>query len=156
MPFRVHSTKRALQRRSLKADAVLVTESWLGREDGVSHAAAEEAMALSLAAAKAARDAASYAEAMVPEFPSEFDLLRLERARLSDMEHSFRADYDAEAALLEAEQSYVLQLESLLGGVSSLVREAVGTSSTPEDAGTNPSPSSISAIISGFSYDISF
>lgn len=125
-----------MRSRGLRADAVLVTESWLGREEGVSHAAAEEAMALSLAAAKAARDAASYADAMVPAFPSQFDLLRLERARLSDMEHSFRADYDAESALLEAEQSYVLKLESLLGGVSSLVREAEGTAITRGDAGT--------------------
>ncbi|KAG0568696.1 hypothetical protein M758_6G035700 [Ceratodon purpureus] len=134
VPVSAHSTKRVVHRRALKADAVLVTENWLGNEEGVSHSAAEEAMALSLAAAKAARDAASYADALGGDFPSEFDLLRLERARLTDMEHSFRADYDAESALLEAEQSYVLKLESLLGGVSSLVREAEAIASTREDA----------------------
>jgi hypothetical protein len=52
------------------------------------------------------------------------------------MEHSFWADYNAESALLEAEQSYVLKLGSLLGGVSTLVREAEGTASIGDDAGT--------------------
>lgn len=122
---RSSSTQRGLsvQKQALKVDDVLVTER--SELDCVA-VAAEEAMALALAAAKAARDAVSYADAMVvdEEFPTEFDLLRLERARLSDMEHSFRMEYDAEAAMLEAELSYVQKLESLLGGVSSLIREA--------------------------------
>lgn len=84
--------------------------------------AAEEAMAMALAAAKAARDAAAMVKE--EEFPTEFDLLRLERARLSDMEQSFRMEYDAESALLQAEQGYLQELESLLGGVSNLLREA--------------------------------
>jgi RNA polymerase sigma factor (RpoD-like family) len=92
------------------------------RVDDHAVVAAEEAMALALAAAKAARDAAAMVEE--EEFPTEFDLLRLERARLSDMEQSFRVEYDAETALLEAEQGYLQELESLLGGVSNLFREA--------------------------------
>jgi len=128
--------------RALIVGAALATESWLGSEEGISNA--EEAKA---------RDdvVASFAGAIVEkkvDFPSEFDLLRLERARLSDMEQSFRADYDAESALLEAEQNYVQQLESLLGGVSSLVREAEGSASTTEveNAGTKRNESNIQGI----------
>jgi len=116
-------------------DDVLVTD----RSEEVA-AATEEAMALALAAFKAAQDAASYADAMVvenEEFPTEFDLLRLERARLSDMEDSFRMEYDAEAAMLEAEQSHVQELELLLRGVSSLIQEAEDTSALP-NLGTLP------------------
>ena len=128
-----------MQSRALRVEDALVTESWLDSEQSVeARDAAEETMALALAAAKAARDAASYAEAMVvenEEFPSEFDLLRLERARLSDMEDSSRMEYDAEAAMLEAEQSYVKRLESLLAGVSTLVREAEDAASVVQETG---------------------
>jgi RNA polymerase primary sigma factor len=129
-----------VQSRALKVDDVLVTESWLGSEEVVeTRAAAEEAMTLALAAAKAARDAAAYADAMVvedEEFPSEFDLLRLERARLNDMEDS-RVEYDAEAALLEAEQSYVQKLESLLAGIPTPVQEAEDTATVIQETGTS-------------------
>lgn len=136
----VYSGRRSVQSRALKVDDVLVTESWLGSEEVVeTRAAAEEAMALALAAAKAARDAAAYADAMVvedEEFPSEFDLLRLERARLSDMGDS-RAEYDAEAALLEAEQSYVQKLESLLAGIPTPVQEAEDTATVIQETDSN-------------------
>lgn len=118
-----------------------MTESWLDSEQSVEGlAAAEEAMALALAAAKAARDAVAYADAMVvenEEFPSEFDLLRLERARLSDMEDSSRMEYNTEAAMLEVEQSYVQKLESLLAGVSNLVQEAEDTASVVQETDSN-------------------
>jgi RNA polymerase primary sigma factor len=136
----VYSGRRSVQSRALKVDDVLVTESWLGSEEVVeTRAAAEEAMTLALAAAKAARDAAAYADAMVvedEEFPSEFDLLRLERARLNDMEDS-RVEYDAEAALLEAEQSYVQKLESLLAGIPTPVQEAEDTATVIQETGTS-------------------
>lgn len=63
------------------------------------------------------------------DFPSEFDLLRLQWARLSDMEHSSRMECDAEAAMLVVEQSCVQKLESLLAGVSTLIQEAEDTAS---------------------------
>jgi RNA polymerase primary sigma factor len=136
----VYYGRRSVQSRALKVDDVLVTESWLGSEEVVeTRAAAEEAMTLALAAAKAARDAAAYADAMVvedEEFPSEFDLLRLERARLNDMEDS-RVEYDAEAALLEAEQSYVQKLESLLAGIPTPVQEAEDTATVIQETGTS-------------------
>lgn len=93
--------------RGLNVRAALVTESWLANEEST----------------EASDVVSSFIVDEDLEFPSEFDLLRLERARLSDMEDSFRADYDAEAALLEAEQDYVQQLEALLGDVSSLLTE---------------------------------
>ncbi|XP_024395432.1 uncharacterized protein [Physcomitrium patens] len=135
-PLSLHPLGRTVHCRALKVDDALVTESGLISEEGVSRAAAEEAMTLALAAAKAAMEAASYADAMAveqEEFPTEFDLLRLERARLSDVEHSFRVELDTEAAMMEAEQSYVQKLESLLGGVSTLVREEEETASVSED-----------------------
>lgn len=139
-PLSANLSRRSVESRALKVDDVLTTESWLLSEESVeTRAAAEQAMALALAAAKAARDAASYADAMIvenEEFPSEFDLLRLERARLSDMEHSSRIEYDAEAATLKAEQSYVQKLESLLSGVPTLIQEAEDTVSFVEETGT--------------------
>lgn len=138
--LRIRPSQRAVQSRVLKVDDVLVTER---SEEGVL--AAEEAMALALAAAKAARDAASFVDAMVVEnetFPTEFDLLRLERARLSDMEHSFRMEYDAEAAMLEAEQSCVQKLESILSGVSSLIREAEDTAAVVPNLDSNDAETS--------------
>ncbi|KAG0587394.1 hypothetical protein KC19_2G161400 [Ceratodon purpureus] len=146
VPFSVYSSRRSVQSRALRVEDALVTESWLDSEQSVeARDAAEETMALALAAAKAARDAASYAEAMVvenEEFPSEFDLLRLERARLSDMEDSSRMEYDAEAAMLEAEQSYVKRLESLLAGVSTLVREAEDAASVVQETESNDAETS--------------
>lgn len=125
VPLSCSTKKSSSQRQALRVDAILATESWVASDEAVASAAGEEAMALARAAAKAASDAAFYAQAMVvenEEFPSEVDLMRLERARLSEMERAYRLDYDTEAALLEAEQSYVNHLESLLDNVSS--REA--------------------------------
>ena len=140
VPLSAYMSRRSVESRALKVDDVLVTESWLGSEESVeTRATAEEAMALALAAAKAARDAASYVDAMIvenEEFPSEFDLLRLERARLSEMELSSRVEYDAEAALLEAEQVFVQKLESLLAGVNALVQEAEDIASVVKETGT--------------------
>lgn len=135
----VYPVRSSVHSRALKVDDVLVTESWLSSEEEVSCHDAEEAMALALEAVKAARAASSYADAMKvenEEFPSEFDLLRLERARLNDMEQTFREDYHAEAAMLEAEQSYVQKLELLLEDVSTLVGEAEGTSSVVANPGS--------------------
>lgn len=134
----VFPTKRAVCNRNLKVCNVLVTKSWLGSKNDVSRAAADEAMALALAAVRAARDAASYADAMVvenEEAPSELDKLSLERARLNDMEHSFRVGYAAEDVMPEAEPSYVQKLESLMEGASTLDREAEGAASPRADAG---------------------
>ncbi|XP_024360553.1 uncharacterized protein [Physcomitrium patens] len=133
----VFPTKRAVCNRNLKVCNVLVTKSWLGSKNDVSRAAADEAMALALAAVRAARDAASYADAMVvenEEAPSELDKLSLERARLNDMEHSFRVGYAAEDVMPEAEPSYVQKLESLMEGASTLDREAEGAASPRADA----------------------
>lgn len=127
LPLCYATKKSSSRRQALRVDAILATESWVASEEAVASAAGEEAMALARAAAKAASDAAYYAQAMVvenEEFPSEVDLMRLERARLSEMERAYRLDYDTEAALLEEEQSYVNHLEALLDNVSSLVREA--------------------------------
>lgn len=110
-------------------DDILVTENWLANEEAVATAAAEEAMSLARAAAQAASDAAAYARAQalsadIQDFPSEMDLLRLERARLSEMERAFRMDFEAEAALLEAERDHVTHLETLLDDFASTAREA--------------------------------
>ncbi|KAL3689865.1 hypothetical protein R1sor_016174 [Riccia sorocarpa] len=86
--------KRTSLRQSFQANAATVTtESWIGSDEVVATTAAEEAMALARAAAKAARDAAAYAEAQAlaesfQDFPTEQDLLRLERARLTEMAKS--------------------------------------------------------------------
>ncbi|KAG6558042.1 hypothetical protein Mapa_000222 [Marchantia paleacea] len=83
--------KRTSLRQSIQANATIVTtESWVGSDEAVATAAAEEAMAFARAAAKAARDAAAYAEAQAlaesfEDFPTEQDLLLLERARLNEM-----------------------------------------------------------------------
>ncbi|KAL2631942.1 hypothetical protein R1flu_016628 [Riccia fluitans] len=83
--------KRTSLRQSFQANATTVTtESWIGSDEAVATTAAEEAMALARAAAKAARDAAAYAEAQAlaesfQDFPTEHDLLLLERARLTEM-----------------------------------------------------------------------
>ncbi|KAL4199261.1 hypothetical protein AMTRI_Chr03g50290 [Amborella trichopoda] len=74
-------------------EAALVTESLLKSEEAIIAAAAAEAIALAKAAAKLAKDAALMVGSVPPsrsdkvdDFPSEADILRLQRARLTEME----------------------------------------------------------------------
>ncbi|CAK9199254.1 unnamed protein product, partial [Sphagnum troendelagicum] len=92
-------------------DAVVVTENWLVSNEAAAAAAAEEAMTLAKAAAMAASDAAAYAQAQSvtfdsQEFPSEMDLLRLERARLSEMERFQMIELDMEPDVSQTENTY--------------------------------------------------
>lgn len=88
----------------MKVDDVLVMESWLSSEEGV--VVVEEVMVLVLVVVKVVRDVVFYVDVMVvenEEFFMEFDLLRLERVRLSDMEYLFWMEYDVEVVMLEIE-----------------------------------------------------
>eukprot|EP01018_Ginkgo_biloba_P007757 Gb_37602 [translate_table: standard] len=76
-----------------QAKATMATETLLQSEMAGIAAAAAEAVALAKAAVKAARDAVAMSEGQLMsvsenlnEFPSEADLLRIERARLTEME----------------------------------------------------------------------
>lgn len=88
-----------------KVEATLVVESRITSDEAVAEAAAAQAIALATAAVQAARDAAVFAAThpwseSVMDFPSETDLLRLERARLSeifeDFSKSLNLDDDAQ------------------------------------------------------------
>ncbi|XP_059072724.1 uncharacterized protein LOC131051246 isoform X2 [Cryptomeria japonica] len=87
-PFEQRHTKSTM-------DATMATETLLQDEMAGIAAAAAEAVALAKAAVKAARDVVALSEGKtlpargyLKDFPSEADLLRLERARLTEMERS--------------------------------------------------------------------
>lgn len=87
-PLEQHHTKSTM-------DATMATETLLQNEMAGIAAAAAEAVALAKAAVKAARDVVALSEGKtlpargyLKDFPSEADLLRLERARLTEMERS--------------------------------------------------------------------
>lgn len=87
-PVDHHPTKSTM-------DATMATETLLQNEMAGLAAAAAEAVALAKAAVMAARDAVALSEGhtlpargYLKDFPSEADLLRLERARLTEMEKS--------------------------------------------------------------------
>lgn len=118
-------------------DNVLFSESWSGSEGNTFCGPGDEAMVLALAAVKAARDAASYKNAMdvkKREFQLEFDTPSLERASLNNMENSFRIGCDAEAAMLTAEQKYVQKLELLIEGASTSAKSKASPRRDEESA----------------------
>eukprot|EP00249_Psilotum_nudum_P023622 c28937_g3_i1 orf=490-2217(+) len=76
---------------TFKIEAAVVTETLISSDASVVAAAVEKAMALARAAVQAAKDAAALSDIhpwreTIGCFPSEVDLLLLERARLSEME----------------------------------------------------------------------
>ncbi|KAH8945770.1 hypothetical protein BDL97_12G058000 [Sphagnum fallax] len=115
---------------ALKVDAVVVTENWLVSNEAAAAAAAEEAMTLAKAAAMAASDAAAYAQAQSvtfdsQEFPSEMDLLRLERARLSEMERFQMIELDMEPDVSQTENTYRnSQLGTMSDGSTAVANKA--------------------------------
>lgn len=115
---------------ALKVDAVVVTENWLVSNEAAAAAAAEEAMTLAKAAAMAASDAAAYAQAQSvtfdsQEFPSEMDLLRLERARLSEMERFQMIELDMEPDASQAQNNYQSsQLGTMSDGSTAVANKA--------------------------------
>lgn len=130
-------TNRAAHNRTLEVDNVLFSESWSGSEGNTFCGPGDEAMVLALAAVKAARDAASYKNAMdvkKREFQLEFDTPSLERASLNNMENSFRIGCDAEAAMLTAEQKYVQKLELLIEGASTSAKSKASPRRDEESA----------------------
>ncbi|CAM6011670.1 unnamed protein product [Sphagnum balticum] len=115
---------------ALKVDAVVVTENWLVSNEAAAVAAAEEAMTLAKAAAMAASDAAAYAQAQSvtfdsQEFPSEMDLLRLERARLSEMERFQMIELDMEPDVSQTQNNYRnSQLGTMSDGSTAVTNKA--------------------------------
>ncbi len=115
---------------ALKVDAVVVTENWLVSNEAAAAAAAEEAMTLAKAAAMAASDAAAYAQAQSvtfdsQEFPSEMDLLRLERARLSEMERFQMVELDMEPDVSQTQNNYRnSQLGTMSDGSTAVANKA--------------------------------
>ncbi|CAM6037639.1 unnamed protein product [Sphagnum compactum] len=115
---------------ALKVDAVVVTENWLVSNEAAAAAAAEEAMTLAKAAAMAASDAAAYAQAQSvtfdsQEFPSEMDLLRLERARLSEMERFQMIDLDTELDVSQTQNNFRnSQLGTMSDGSTAVANKA--------------------------------
>lgn len=90
----------------VKVEATVAVEPRITSDEAVAAAAAAEAIALARAAVQAARDAAAlsiphvWAES-VTDFPSETDLLRLERARLSEMEINIFEDLEKRSSVEE-------------------------------------------------------
>eukprot|EP00249_Psilotum_nudum_P023621 c28937_g1_i1 orf=1187-2899(+) len=84
-------TQESKRLSAFKVDATVATETWISGDASVAAAAAEKAFALAKAAVQAAKDAAALSDIhswqdTIGNFPSEADLLLLERARLSEME----------------------------------------------------------------------
>lgn len=103
-----YNTEPINQKTKPSMKVTIATETLLQSEMAGIEAAAAEAVALAKAAVKAARDVVALSEGQTPleseylkDFPSEADLLRIERARLTEMERLEAMNFSNRVQLFE-------------------------------------------------------
>lgn len=103
-----YSAEAISQQTKPSMEVTIATETLLQSEMAGIEAAAAEAVALAKAAVKAAREVVALSEGQTPleseylkDFPSEADLLRIERARLTEMERLEDMNFSNRVQLFE-------------------------------------------------------
>lgn len=142
-----YNTEPIDQQTKPSMEVTMATETLLQSEMAGIEAAAAEAVALAKAAVKAARDVVALSEGQtlsesdyLKDFPSEADLLRIERARLTEMERLEAMNFSNRVQLFETHSEKECDSQSSSSSNSTLALGREGNISQQNVANSSVSP----------------
>lgn len=142
-----YNTEPIDQQTKPSMEVTMATETLLQSEMAGIEAAAAEAVALAKAAVKAARDVVALSEGQtlsesdyLKDFPSEADLLRIERARLTEMERLEAMNFSNRVQLFETHSEKECDSQSSSSSSSTLALGREGNISQQNVANSSVSP----------------
>lgn len=142
-----YNTEPIDQQTKPSMEVTIATETLLQSEMAGIEAAAAEAVALAKAAVKAARDVVALSEGQtlsesdyLKDFPSEADLLRIERARLTEMERLEAINFSNRVQLFETHSEKECDSQSSSSSSSTLALGREGNISQQNVANSSVSP----------------